>query len=257
MSELNLSIYDMHEARTELYAYVRDKATSWGMDPDIECQMLTPEQSEAAGYGKYWMVMWEAGPYKWGVDLSAGNGVTFMPMDDEFDREKPEVTMGRPQDWYLESWAGYDVVFVPLDELYSEEILLPSSAIITTAKNVERDLIHELSKHPELLKTIDRRVYEKLVAELFNGFGYDVELLQQTRDGGKDIVAVKSIDSIDLRYLIECKRPDPGNKVSVSTVRELLGVKSDDPASKAILATTTEFTRDANCLLYTSPSPRD
>jgi hypothetical protein len=44
---------------------------------------------------------------------------------------------------------------------------------------------------------------------------------------------------------VECKQPDPGNPVAVSTVRELLGVKVDDGASKAILATTTYLTPDA------------
>lgn len=39
--------------------------------------------------------------------------------------------------------------------------------------------------------------------------------------------------------------PGPGNPIGVSTVRELYGVKVDDGATKAILATTTYFTPDA------------
>jgi restriction endonuclease Mrr len=38
---------------------------------------------------------------------------------------------------------------------------------------------------------------------------------------------------------------DRGNPVGISTVRALYGVKGDEKASKAILATTTSFTRDA------------
>jgi restriction system protein len=91
---------------------------------------------------------------------------------------------------------------------------------------------------------MNRRRFEHLVAELFNGFGYEVELTKQTRDGGKDIIAVKRAE-LDLRFLIECKRPDPGDPIGVSTVRELYGVKVDDGATKAILATTTHFTPDA------------
>ena len=48
-----------------------------------------------------------------------------------------------------------------------------------------------------------------------------------------------------MKYLIECKRPNHGNLIGVRPVRELLGVKYDEKATKAILATTTSFTPDA------------
>ena len=119
-----------------------------------------------------------------------------------------------------------------------------SESIIQIASLVDRALIDRLHQFPEDLRTIDRRKFEQLIAELFAGFGYEVELTQRTRDGGKDIIAIKR-QEVDLRFLIECKRPDPGNPVSISTVRELYGVKVDDGASKAILVTTTYFSPDA------------
>lgn len=118
------------------------------------------------------------------------------------------------------------------------------SSIIETASLFERALIARLQEFPEDMRTMDRRRFEHLIAELFSGFGYEVELTKRTRDGGKDIVAIKRAE-LDLRFLIECKRPDPGNPIGVSTVRELYGVKADDEASKAILVTTTYFTPDA------------
>jgi restriction system protein len=118
------------------------------------------------------------------------------------------------------------------------------SSIVQTASLFERALIQRLQAFPEDLRMMNRRHFEHLIAELFNGFGYEVELTKQTRDGGKDIIAVKRAE-LDLRFLIECKRPDPGNPVGVSTVRELYGVKVDDGATKAILVTTTHFTSDA------------
>ncbi len=119
-----------------------------------------------------------------------------------------------------------------------------ANSIIQVASFIDRALIARLQQFPEDLRVIDRRMFEQLVAELFAGFGYEVELTQRTRDGGKDIIAIKRRE-IDLKFLIECKRPDPGNHVGVSTVRELYGVKVDDGASKAILATTTYFSLDA------------
>ena len=117
-------------------------------------------------------------------------------------------------------------------------------SIVQIASYVDRALIERLHKYPDDLRHIDRRKFEELVAELFVGFGYEVELTQRTRDGGKDIIAVRRAE-VDTRFLIECKRPDPGNPVRISAVRELLGVREDDGASKAILATTSYFTPDA------------
>lgn len=119
-----------------------------------------------------------------------------------------------------------------------------SDSIIKVASLFDRALIARLQHYPDDLRVINRRRFEHLIAELFSGFGYEIELTQRTRDGGKDIIAIKHAE-VDLRFLIECKRPDPGNVVGVSTVRELYGVKNDDEASKAILVTTTHFSPDA------------
>lgn len=119
-----------------------------------------------------------------------------------------------------------------------------ADSIVQIATFFDRALIERLQQYPDDLRRIDRRYFEQLVAELFSGFGYEVELTLRTRDGGKDIIALKRAE-VDLRFLIECKRPDPGNHVGVSTVRELYGVKVSDGASKAILATTTYFSPDA------------
>jgi restriction system protein len=117
-------------------------------------------------------------------------------------------------------------------------------SIIGVVSFVGRALIERLHRYPNDLRVIDRRKFEKLIAELFVGFGYKVELTKRTRDGVKDIIVIKR-QEVDVRFLIECKRPDPGNRVGVSTDRELYGVKVDDQAKKAILATTSYFTPDA------------
>ena len=78
---------------------------------------------------------------------------------------------------------------------------------------------------------MNRRGFEELVAELFGGFGYEVELTKQTRDGGRDIVAIKR-GEVQVKYLIECKRPDPGGHVGVGPARELLGVLTDEKAQR-------------------------
>lgn len=45
--------------------------------------------------------------------------------------------------------------------------------------------------------------------------------------------------------LIECKKYSKENHVGVSLVRSLLGVQSDRKANKAVLVTTSRFTKSA------------
>jgi HJR/Mrr/RecB family endonuclease len=88
------------------------------------------------------------------------------------------------------------------------------------------------------------RKFEELIAGLFEGFGYEVELTAQTRDGGYDIVAVRRAE-MTTRSLIECKRYSSDNKVGVGVVRQLRGVVTSSDATNGIVATTATFTRDA------------
>lgn len=57
---------------------------------------------------------------------------------------------------------------------------------------------------------------------------------------------MNSLYGIVSKYLIECKRPDPGNHIGVGVVRELMGVKHDERATKVIAVTTTYFSPDAH-----------
>lgn len=119
-------------------------------------------------------------------------------------------------------------------------------SIIVVSDLFGSKLIEYFRKNPTELKLMNRRKFEELVAELFQGFGYKVELTQQTRDGGKDIIAIGNINDVCSKYLIECKRPDPGNAVGVGVVRELMGVKVDERATQAIAVTTTHFSPEAH-----------
>ena len=116
--------------------------------------------------------------------------------------------------------------------------------IITVSNTINEIIIKKLLKTPNEMKYLDRRVFEEIVAEIFSKFGYDVELTARTKDGGRDVVAIKHKETI-VKYLIECKRPEPHNKTGIVPVRALYGVKVDEKATKAILATTTSFTKGA------------
>jgi restriction system protein len=100
------------------------------------------------------------------------------------------------------------------------------------------------------LYSLHPRKFEEVIAEIFLRNGFHVELTKATRDGGKDIIAVDNKMGISTKYIIECKRYSKKNKISIALVQRLLGVKIATSANKAILATTSTFTKDA--MLFTS-----
>lgn len=156
---------------------------------------------------------------------------------------------------------GYRSLCIALGLGYSEQMgvldlgnLEPSTGVIEVCRFFDERYLEALRKNPNDMRHLSSRDFEKLVAEIFDGFGYEVELTKRTRDGGRDIIAIKRAE-VDLRFLIECKHPDTRKHIGVGPVRELLGVKADEGASKAILATTAYFSKDAK--LYFERHPWD
>lgn len=125
--------------------------------------------------------------------------------------------------------------------------LIVNTQILSVSQRVNALLIREIHEHPHTIYTLSSRDFEHLIRELFSGFDYEVELTKQTRDGGVDVVAIKH-NEVHVKYLIECKHPRQGAKIGVGPVRELYGVKEMVGASKAILATSSFFTEDAQIL---------
>lgn len=122
-----------------------------------------------------------------------------------------------------------------------------SSSIIQVCKFFDQRMLSALQESPELFRQLSHRDFEKLIAEIFDGLGYEVELTKRTRDGGRDIIAIRQAE-VHVRFLIECKHPDKLKTIGVRPVRELLGVKADNQAGKAILATTAFFSKDAQLI---------
>lgn len=111
-------------------------------------------------------------------------------------------------------------------------------------------LINKMSANSAILQDIPTktgwRVFEEMVAEMFRKFGYEIELTKKTKDGGKDIIALrKNGDKVTERLLIECKHWQA--KIDVNPIRNLIGVAvtQDELPTGVILATTSTFTEDA------------
>lgn len=102
-----------------------------------------------------------------------------------------------------------------------------------------------LHKHVEV-EDLTWREFEKLISELLTEDGYKVELMQGTKDGGVDVVAVLDMGEAGFfKTLWQAKKKNKNNKVGLSVIRELADTRNEFKASKGIIVTSTYLTRDA------------
>jgi restriction system protein len=102
-----------------------------------------------------------------------------------------------------------------------------------------------------LLSSLEPYQFEHLIDKLYSEMGYSTTLTQKTRDGGRDVIAEKSGAAKREKLLIECKTLK--RNIGVQPVRSLLGIVSDEKATKGVFVCTSTFTRDARKLERRNP----
>ncbi|MFB0555342.1 MAG: restriction endonuclease [Phycisphaerae bacterium] len=126
------------------------------------------------------------------------------------------------------------------------QLIEPDEKIVSTIHICESELLAYVSKNPNRLRSVTPDVFERIIAEILIGFGFQVQLTPKTRDGGCDIIGFTSDHlGITTKYIVECKRYAKDRPVHVELVRSLYGVKQQKRADHAILATTSYFTADS------------
>ncbi len=125
------------------------------------------------------------------------------------------------------------------DEIAFEKIRLAFEPI-------NAELMRYLDSHPEFLHKLNARRFEVLIADLLKDMGYDVQLTPQTRDGGRDILAVFKIPQGEVLTIVDCKRFALDRKIGPDLVQRLLWLSEHyDRASRAMMASTTYYTSGA------------
>ena len=132
----------------------------------------------------------------------------------------------------------------PGEEICKNEVIDHKRLLINCVNNLPATLINHASRSGSVLFEINPSLFEELVAELFASNGFSVELTQRSRDGGKDIIALKYDMGIPSRWIVECKRYR-SRKVDVKLVRQLYGIKEAEHYHNAVLVTTSSFTDPA------------
>jgi Restriction endonuclease/DnaB-like helicase N terminal domain len=107
-------------------------------------------------------------------------------------------------------------------------------------------LLEEILEEGSFLDRLHWRAFEELVADLLEKDGYRVQLGPGTKDGGKDIIAMKELEGHGWFMSVwQAKKLKPEKKVELSVIRELADTRQKQNASKGIIVTSTYLTRGA------------
>lgn len=106
-------------------------------------------------------------------------------------------------------------------------------------------LIDQIKADPSIIHSISSRQFEQLVAEVFRRNGFNVELTPEKNDGGKDVIANTNVGGVPICLYVECKHYNPKDPVDVKIVRNVSAVQNHDRVNKAVIVTTSRFTRGA------------
>lgn len=90
------------------------------------------------------------------------------------------------------------------------------------------------------------REFEKLISKLLEKDGYEVELMEGTKDGGVDVIAYKDLGSAGFfKTIWQAKKKLIKNKVGLSVIRELADTTKEFKASKGFIVTNSYLTAGA------------
>jgi restriction system protein len=107
-------------------------------------------------------------------------------------------------------------------------------------------LARELIEEGRFLSEMEWRDFEKLIAELLERDGWEIQLMRGTKDGGIDVISSRDDAAVGrLKAIWQAKRYGEGHKVQLAHARELSGVVERERASKGVLVTTTSLTKGA------------
>jgi hypothetical protein len=128
---------------------------------------------------------------------------------------------------------------------YLPKIKALTPKLIHSVKDVYYEYIEWLKKHPEVLDDIAWEAFEKIVAEIFENRGFQIDLTGRVRNKSADIIALRTDElGIETKYLVECKRYSKSRKVGLDIVNAVIGAKQRANVDHAILVTTSAFTND-------------
>jgi len=138
---------------------------------------------------------------------------------------------------------GFEVLEIVNEKI--EKVLISAQECV---KIVNRRIIENI-KDSEEIYFLKPREFEIAISEILENMGFEIKLTKQTRDNGRDILALYKSPIGEYLTIVECKKYALRNKIGIEPIQRLLWVADNyDGASKAMFVTTSTFTAGARTL---------
>lgn len=135
----------------------------------------------------------------------------------------------------LKIWASNIEIEKVSDKLEIDQIIKITSQCF--AKRIARD--------PSELYKLEWRDLERMLAEVFDGIGFRVELTPGSKDGGKDIVLSCKVFGQNKTYIVEVKHWRSGKRVGQVAVKDFLNVIVKESRDSGLYLSTFGFCDNA------------
>jgi len=173
---------------------------------------------------------------------------TLLPEIDAINFRNKSRISNNNLEFFLEEFAKKANIPIFTREFHynkSETFSETLSNVTPIILDINEEIMKYLARNPQYLYNLSSRKFEELVAHILKDFGFDVELTQATRDGGKDIIAYFKNEITSFLTYVECKKYSVENPVGVQIVRSVYGQQRISRANKSLIVTTSFFTKDA------------
>lgn len=116
--------------------------------------------------------------------------------------------------------------------------------ILFIFRQAYRKIINEIAKNPKQLQNLDWFNIEKVIAEIFESFGFDVTLTPPSKDGGKDIILECYQNESKKTFIVEIKHWKSGKKIGQKIAKEFLKVVLNEKRNCGLILSSSGFTNN-------------
>ncbi len=123
-------------------------------------------------------------------------------------------------------------------------LIIPPKQRLKIAQTMQ-DAVQMAENDRSSLMTMSPREFEEFMAYIFSTLGFEVELTKSTRDGGTDLLCIRSFNEMRFKIAVEIKRYKESRPITVSLVRAFVGANQQFKADRMLFVTTSRYTEPA------------
>ncbi len=145
----------------------------------------------------------------------------------------------------------FDVQLIGLNDLraWTSLLYIDPEDIDTEARTIVEDLARRfaelIARDPRALDRMEWRDLERVIAEVFNRLGFDVELTAHAKDGGKDVIVECLVRGRLRSYIVEVKHWRSGKRVGSAAIREFVGALAREARDGGLFLSTYGYAENA------------